>query len=57
MLKIATELISNEEEAQRITLLLDQVNESEYGSHELQLLKYSLIKNTKGEREAEADFN
>ena len=53
MLKIAAELISSEEEAQRITTLLDQVTESEFGKRETQLIKYSVIKNSKGEKEAE----
>jgi len=53
LLQIASEIISNAEEAQRILACLDKVQHSEYEREEVQRIKFKIIKKTKGEKEAD----
>jgi len=53
VLKIASGILMNEEEAQRITTCLDEVQQSEYEKEEAQIIKLSIIRKTKGEMEVE----
>lgn len=53
VLQVASEILTNEEEAQRIITLLDKVQDSEYEKEEAQRIKLNIIKRTKGEKEAE----
>ena len=53
MLTIASELLINEQEAQRIITHLDKVQHSEYSKENAQRIKFDIIKKTKGEKEAD----
>lgn len=53
VLNIASEILNNEEEAQRILVFIDKVHHSEYEKEEAQRIKFNIIKNTKGEIEAD----
>jgi uncharacterized Zn finger protein len=53
VLQIASEIITNEEEAKQIITCLDKVQYSKYEQEEAQSIKLKIIKKTKGEKEAE----
>lgn len=53
MLVIASELLKNEEEAERIIIHLDKIQRSEYEQEEAQSIKLKILKKTKGEKETD----
>ncbi len=53
VLQIASEVLINDQEAQRVLKYIDKVQDSEYEKEEAQSIKFNIIKKTKGEKEAE----
>lgn len=53
VMQIASEIFIGEEEAQQIITCINKLKNSEYENEEAQIIQYSIIKKTKGEKEAD----
>ncbi len=52
MLHLASQMLKDEDEAQKIIAFLDKVQRSDYAQEEAQRIKLQILKKTKGEKEA-----